>query len=105
MTAFFPLQLPRIGLQRSEGSLEKRIVDHVGFAVLALHNPVAFRHVAETYVGSNGFGLFALRGVNDQRSKCTECTHGSSIGARPILLLENLVRKESDVDLLGIYKG
>jgi len=61
--------------------LEKRIVDHVGFAILAFHNPVAFRHVAETNVGSNRFGLFALRGIDDQRSKCTESTHGSSIGA------------------------
>src|ERR1700722_2871527 len=104
MTAFFPLQLLRVGLQRSEGSLEKCIVDHVCFAVLALHNPVAFRHVAETSVGSNGLGLFALRGINDQRSKCTECTHGSSIGAGPMLLLEDFVRKECDVDLLGIYK-
>src|SRR5579859_2277984 len=81
MTAFFPLQLPRITLERREGALEKGIVDHVGLAVLALHNPVAFRHVAKTKVGSNRFGLFALRGINDQRSKCTECTHGSSIGA------------------------
>jgi hypothetical protein len=85
--------------------LEKRIVDHVGFAVLAFHNPVAFRHVAETNVGGDCSGLFALRGVNDQRSKCTECTHGSSIGARPILPLEDFIRKEGDVDLLGIYKG
>jgi hypothetical protein len=105
MTAFFLLQLPRESLQRRKGALEERIVDHVGFAVLALHNPVAFRHVAEANVGGNRFGLFALRGINDQRSKCTECTHGSSIGALPISSLKDFIRKECDVDLLGIYKG
>jgi hypothetical protein len=85
--------------------LKERIVDHVGFAVLALHDPVALRHVAETNVGGNRFGLFALRGINDQRSKCTECTHGSSIGASPISSLKDFIRKESDVELLGICKG
>jgi hypothetical protein len=85
--------------------LEKRIVDHVGFAVLALHNPVAFGHVAETKVGGNRFGLFALRGVDDQRSKGTECTHGSSIGAWPMYSLEDFIRKECDVESLGIRKG
>jgi hypothetical protein len=85
--------------------LEERVVDHVGFAVLALHNPVAFRHVAETNVGRNRFGLFALRGINDQRSKGTECTHGSSIGALPISLLKDFIHKDCDVELLGIRKG
>jgi hypothetical protein len=70
--------------------LEKRVVDHVGFAVLALHNPVAFGHIAETNVGGNRFGLFALRGINNQRSKCTECTHGSSIGVTANFLIEGL---------------
>jgi hypothetical protein len=70
--------------------LKERIVDHVGFAVLALDNPVALRHVAETNVGGNRFGLFALRGINNQRSKCTECTHGSSIGAIANFLIEGL---------------
>jgi hypothetical protein len=31
-------------------------------------------------VGGNGFGVFTLSGVYEQRSKRTECTHGSSIG-------------------------
>jgi hypothetical protein len=85
--------------------LEKRIVDHVGFAVFTLHNPVALGHVAETEVGGNRFGLFALRGVNHQRSKRTECTHGTSIGAWPMSSLEDFIRKECDVELLGIRKG
>ncbi len=68
MTAFFPLQFPRVRLQRHKGALEESVVDHVGFAVLPLHNPLAFRHIAETNIGGNRFGLFALRGIDDQRS-------------------------------------
>jgi hypothetical protein len=85
--------------------LEESVVDDVSFAVLPLHNPLAFRHVAETNIGGNRFGLFALRGINDQRSKGAECTHGSSIGAWPMFLLKDFIHKECDGELLGIRKG
>src|SRR5580704_17114933 len=74
MAAFFRLRLPGVSLQGCEGTLEESIVDHVSFAVLAVYNPVAFRHAAEAGVGGNGFGVFALSGIYEQRSKRTECT-------------------------------
>jgi hypothetical protein len=55
-------------LQGRKSPLEKSVVDYIGFAVLALHDPVAFGHIAETRVGGNRFALFALRGVYDERS-------------------------------------
>jgi hypothetical protein len=81
MAAFFRLRHPGISLQGCKGTLEESIVDHIRFAVLALYNPVAFRHAPEADVGGNGFGVFALCGIYEQRSKRAECTHGSSIGA------------------------
>src|SRR5580658_119666 len=80
MAAFFRLRLPGGSLQGCKGTLEESIVDHISFAVLAVYDPVAFRHAAEAGVGGNGFGVFTLSGVYEQRSKRTECTHGSSIG-------------------------
>ena len=68
MTSLFSLQLPRVGLQGRKSPLEKSVVDYIGLAVLALHDPVAFGHIAETRVGGNRFALFALRGVYDERS-------------------------------------
>jgi hypothetical protein len=55
--------------------VEKSIVHYIGFTIPALHNPVALRHVAETGVGGSRFGVFALRGVYEEGSKRTECTH------------------------------
>jgi hypothetical protein len=63
IAAFFLSQLPRVGLEGRKGTPEESIVDYVGFAVLALHNPVALRHVAKSRVGGNSFGVFALGGV------------------------------------------
>jgi len=79
MASFFVL-FPWIGLEGGKGALEECVVDYVGFAVLAFYNPVAFGNVAESDVGGDGFGLFALGGVYEKRSKCTECTHKSSVG-------------------------
>jgi len=81
MAALFRLRRPEISLQGCKGTLEESIVDHIGFAVLAVYNPVAFRHAAEAGVGRNGSGVFALCGIYEQRSKHAECTHGASIGA------------------------
>src|SRR5580704_492193 len=75
ITAFFVFELPRVALQGHKGSLKESVVDYVGFTVLALHNPVAFRHVAEAGIGRNRFGGFALGGVYQERSDRTECTH------------------------------
>jgi hypothetical protein len=85
--------------------LEESVIDDVSFAVLTLHDPLAFGHVAETNIGGNRFRLFALRGINDQRSKGTECTHGSSIGAWPMFLLKDFIHKDCAGELLRIRKG
>jgi hypothetical protein len=105
MAAFFRLRLTGVSLQASKGTLEESIVDHIGFAVLAVYNPVAFRHSAEAGVGGNGFGVFALCGIYKQRSKRTECTHGPPLAPSPISLLEDFFFKKCDVELLGICKG
>jgi hypothetical protein len=36
------LYFPGIGLERSEGPLEKGVVDYVGLAIFAFYNPVPF---------------------------------------------------------------
>jgi hypothetical protein len=105
MAAFFRLRLPGVRLQACKRTLEESIVDHVGFAVLAVYNPVAFRHAAEAGVVGNGFGVFALCGIYKQRSKRTECTHGPPLAPSPISLLEDFFHKKCDVELLGICKG
>jgi hypothetical protein len=63
MAAFFVFQPPGVGLEGCKGALKESIVHYVGFAVFALHNPVAFRHVAEADVGSNRFCVFTLARV------------------------------------------
>jgi len=105
MAAFYRLRLPGVRLQGCKRTLEESIVDHVGFAVLAVYNPVAFRHFSEAGVGGNGFGVVALCGIDKQRSKRTKCTHGPPLAPWPISLLEDFFHKKCDVELLGICKG
>jgi hypothetical protein len=90
MVALFRLRLQGRSLQGCEGTLEESIVDYIDFAVLAGYDPVAFRHAAEAGVGGNGFRMYALPGIYEQRSNRTECTHGSSIGAIANILIGEL---------------
>jgi hypothetical protein len=60
--------------------LKESVIHDVRFAVLSLNYPITFGNVAESDIGGNRFGVFALRGVYDQRAKCTECAHGVPFG-------------------------
>src|SRR5271170_5198685 len=71
---------PGIGLERSEGALEKGIVGDVAFAVFSANDPVAALDVAEAEVGGDGLIFLALRGVDEQWPACTKSTHDSSAG-------------------------
>ena len=69
-----------IGLERSEGALEKRVVDDVAFAVFSAHDPIAAFNMAETEVCGDGLIFLALRGVDKQGAAGAKSTHDSSAG-------------------------
>jgi hypothetical protein len=65
VAAFFVFWRPGVGLEGSKGALKESVVEYVDFAILTLHNPVAFGNDAESGVGSDGFSLFTLGGVHE----------------------------------------
>lgn len=66
MPALFPHSIAGIGAQRSKRALKECMIHYVNLAVLALHNPVTLRGVADASVGGDGFGLFTLGCVDDE---------------------------------------